>query len=33
VQLEALRDEVIARDRDLESSLKAAALVSVGLCR
>ncbi len=33
VQLEALRDQVIARDRELQDSLKAAALVSVGLCR
>jgi GTPase SAR1 family protein len=33
VQLETLRDRVSACDRDLESSLKAATLISAGLCR
>jgi hypothetical protein len=33
VQLEALRDRVNACDRDLEDSLKAATLISAGLCR
>lgn len=33
VQLETLRDRVSLRDRELEDSLKAATLISVGLCR
>jgi GTPase SAR1 family protein len=33
VQLESLRDRVSARDRELEDSLRAATLISVGLCR